>query len=943
MEKLPSFLNYNTPLIAALLLASAGLGVAQAEEIAINPTSKSVVARKEQLAEAVSNSAETLGQVAKPLYDISGFVSPAPQTLDELYQSAGKPEFIEPDYKVEMFSPKAIAQAKKPEPSKPVDDDSDILDEVNVKGARTRSPEQSETSPKYTVKKEEITATGEPTVSGVLRKLLPSFSATESLGGINTDQGVFLRGLGSNRFLVLIDGRQTTRPSNNRSADLGRLGVSNIERIEIITGAAALRYGSGAIAGAINIITQVPVEEKLVLSAEGGSYGFNRDTVIYTNTNGLKLGIPGYIGYEVNYERRSALNNYIGTAVEQSTGIGTLFNPETAPPPRGVIPENASFNQVEFDDGTRNFYTVPISYQKLLRNAYVFSDDYSAKIVYQPAIDHILRASFAVRSTRTGDQFRGAQLGECVVFPAGFGFSPEIGGRVLNPGDQNFYTYKRCTGIISLAAQREAFINFPSNDNAEDTITASLGWEWKLTDVSKLNFLGSFAAAFETNPSSPGARIVSSNIYDFQLNYSSELSPRNTFNAGVEYFQQRYNATPTVGSGGNQLIPFRNSQGILDANVLPLPAVDITKSSLAFYITDQWRFFDDALIVDLGSRTTFDQFFGTFTTPGAGLRWSFGGSKGQEPFAFRASWFQSFRAPGLADIFGFSGFNIAQNTSQSSSGVPNIFRNLALREETGTSYDFGLDIKISPKSLFRITYFRTDLNNAILGNVLVSPLPDLIFDDKLNRTLPYAALPVTLASCGNASPAPIVSGQSTCNDPLTNINAQSYLSTGWEFSYRWQIIEQLELSASYSFVDSRPVGDARLNTITDIATGAKIPLGSGGLNGGFLYGYQPVDIPFTTGNFGLRYTSHGYRVALSTTFVGLRPRAAGGNNYYLPYSRWDITFGIPLSEELTFTGGAFNIFGDQSVLGDVGSAIGSGSLLPPATFRFGIEAAFVTR
>jgi iron complex outermembrane recepter protein len=944
MKKLPSFLNCSTSLVGAFLLTIVDLGSAQAEPVAINPTPEPVAERRNQLIETLGNGADTLGNVTKPIYDLGDFVTPISQTLDELIQDSGKSEFVKPAYTTDIFSPKAIAQAKKPEPAKPANDDTEELEEVQVKTDRILTPDRRETSPTYRINKADITATGESTVSGVLRKLAPGFSSIDSLGGINTDQGVFLRGLGSNRFLVLIDGRPTTRPSNNRSADLGRLGVSNIERIEVITGAAVLRYGAGAIAGAINIITRAPDAEKLVLTAEGGSYGFSRQTVNYTNTNGLKLGTPGYIGYEINYERRSVLNNYIGTAVEQPAGQGIVFNQfpdgsSASNPGAAIIPPNTPTFVLRTTTGGEDvtFYQGPISYKKILNGAYAFSDDYTAKIIYQPAIDHILRASISVRDTRTGDQFANLNFGSCIVTPKGYGFSPELALGPLNPTDLQFYTYTNCTAIPSVEGQRRA--GNGKGDNAEDNITASLGWEWKLTDVNKLNFLGSFSSSFETNPSNLGTRIASSQIIDVQLNYSSELAKNNTFNAGFEYFQQRYNATPQVGSGGNQSFPSRDV-GVIN-NFF---AVDITKSSLAFYATDQWRFFDDALIIDLNARWTNDQFFGTFTTPGAGLRWSFGGPKGQEPLAFRASWFQSFRAPGLAEIYGYSAFNVSQ--TETASG--NILRNLALKQETGTSYDLGLDIRISPSSLFRITYYRTDLTNAIVGNVQIETLPLLAARSGGARNYtPEQEKLLKFNSCiglGTQLPSPIINGQSTCVPPLlTNINAQSYLSTGWEFAYNWQVVPQLEFSASYSLVDSRPVGDAIQNSITDTDTGVNVPLGSGGVAGGFFYGYQPADIPFSTANVGLRYASNGYRFALNALFIGLRPRAQGGNNYYLPYSRWDFTFGIPLTDELTFTGGVFNIFNDQSVLADTGLGIGGGVLLAPTTFRAGIEATFVTK
>jgi iron complex outermembrane recepter protein len=931
MRKFTDFLSYTVPLIGIFLLPSP----VEAQELAINPVPEPIAVRREQLIETKESHAELLGGAAKPTYNVNDFVAAPPLTLDEFIELAGKSELVLPVYTVDRFTPKAIAQAKKPASPNPADEIEDE-EEVKVQADRTRSKESTETSPKYVVPRSEITATGATTVSEALAKIAPGFFSLDSLGGINTDQGVFLRGLGSNRFSVLIDGRPTTRPSNNRSADLGRLGVSNIERIELFSGVEGLRYGAGAIAGTINIITRLPDKEKLEITAEGGSYGFSRQTVNYINTNGLKPGTAGYIGYELNYERRSALNNYTGPAVEEPVGQGILFNsgPLSVPP---SILAGVPFEEVSLSSNDITFYKGKISYTKVNNAAFVFSDNYAARIIYQPALDQTLRASVSIASNRTGDQFAETNFRGCTVIPANFGVSPELGNSPSN-ADLEFFTYNNC-GIVGEARFGPGVAN-----QAEDSITASLSWEWKLTEFNKLNLLGSFSAAFEDSPSSPGTRLASSQIIDVQLNYSSELAKNNTLNAGFEYFQQRYNTTPVVGLGGNQeVLVSRVNRSFF--------ALDITKRSLAFYATDQWRFFDDALTLDLGVRLTNDQFFGTFTTPGAGLRWNFGGPKNQEPFAFRASWFQSFRAPGLADIFGYIGFNALQARNTTFGGPPIVLRNLALKPETAVSFDIGFDIRISPTSLFRITYFRSDLNNAIIGSVNVSPVgirPNLGSD--VYTPEEQAALSFTQCSQnGQNNPPPVrggvgqavINGQSTCLQPLTtNFNAQSYLSTGWEFSYKWQITQQLELGASYSLIDSRPIGNPLLNTITDTDSGVAVKLGSGGVGGGYFYGYQPIDIPFSTGNFGLRYASHGYRVALNALFVGLRPRAAGGNNYYVPYNRWDLTFGIPLSEEMTLTGGVFNIFNDRSVLGDGGAAIGAGLLLPPTTFRLGVDITF---
>jgi iron complex outermembrane recepter protein len=69
----------------------------------------------------------------------------------------------------------------------------------------------------------------------------------------NTD----LRGLGSNRTLVLVNGRRFVSGSPTSSAvDLNNIPTAMVERIEITTGGASAVYGSDAIAGVVNIITK---------------------------------------------------------------------------------------------------------------------------------------------------------------------------------------------------------------------------------------------------------------------------------------------------------------------------------------------------------------------------------------------------------------------------------------------------------------------------------------------------------------------------------------------------------------------------------------------------------------------------------------------------------------------------------------------------------------
>ena len=70
-----------------------------------------------------------------------------------------------------------------------------------------------------------------------------------------------LRGLDSTRLLVLVDGERlnTARQATDRTgAEVGLVSPDAISRMEIVNGAGTLLYGSDALAGTINIITNEP-------------------------------------------------------------------------------------------------------------------------------------------------------------------------------------------------------------------------------------------------------------------------------------------------------------------------------------------------------------------------------------------------------------------------------------------------------------------------------------------------------------------------------------------------------------------------------------------------------------------------------------------------------------------------------------------------------------
>jgi vitamin B12 transporter len=107
-------------------------------------------------------------------------------------------------------------------------------------------------------------------------------------GGPGGSTSVFVRGAASDQTLVLIDGiKANDMTSPGSGFDFGTLTVNEVERIEIIRGPHSVAYGSAAIGGVINIITQKGRGPfKGTFQAETGSFA----------TNAAKLGFSGSQG-----------------------------------------------------------------------------------------------------------------------------------------------------------------------------------------------------------------------------------------------------------------------------------------------------------------------------------------------------------------------------------------------------------------------------------------------------------------------------------------------------------------------------------------------------------------------------------------------------------------------------------------------------------------------
>ena len=144
------------------------------------------------------------------------------------------------------------------------------LNPVVVTGSGHHQRLKSAPTPVRVLSRQEIQEQGITTFEDALTKMLPQVSMAPS------SMGTFLRmnGLGNKYVLILINGQKLTGDISS-NVDLSRINMSRVRRIEVLDGAASSLYGSDAIGGVINIITDQPttslcsVSNATTVSGEG--------------------------------------------------------------------------------------------------------------------------------------------------------------------------------------------------------------------------------------------------------------------------------------------------------------------------------------------------------------------------------------------------------------------------------------------------------------------------------------------------------------------------------------------------------------------------------------------------------------------------------------------------------------------------------------------------
>lgn len=187
------------------------------------------------------------------------------------------------------------------------------LEQIVVTGSRIRRVDAETASPVFTLDRTAIAETGVTTVGDLLQQI-PSVSGAATNPQVNNGGGtgaasIELRGLGTQRTLVLLNGRRLGNLQNaNLGADVNVIPTNLVERVEVLKEGAGAIYGSDAVGGVVNFVTRTDFDGLEI----GYDYGVSDKSDGDLNTVNLAWGAQndrGGIAISGTYQKQEAISS----------------------------------------------------------------------------------------------------------------------------------------------------------------------------------------------------------------------------------------------------------------------------------------------------------------------------------------------------------------------------------------------------------------------------------------------------------------------------------------------------------------------------------------------------------------------------------------------------------------------------------------------------------
>jgi outer membrane receptor for ferrienterochelin and colicins len=191
------------------------------------------------------------------------------------------------------------------------------LQQVVVTGNGHHELMKNSTTPVHVLTATDIAKAGITGFQAALTRMMPNVQfAPSSMGSY-----IRLNGLGNKYILILINGQKVVGDISG-NVDLNQIDMAQIKRIEVLNGAASALYGSDAIGGVVNIITNQP-KDKLISAVSDTRVGAKGAFTQNANLNIHTKWLSSYTSFSHNEVDSWRHNNqeYTGSEPEGETAL----------------------------------------------------------------------------------------------------------------------------------------------------------------------------------------------------------------------------------------------------------------------------------------------------------------------------------------------------------------------------------------------------------------------------------------------------------------------------------------------------------------------------------------------------------------------------------------------------------------------------------------------
>jgi outer membrane receptor protein involved in Fe transport len=220
--------------------------------------------------------------------------------------------------------------------------------DIVVTGSLIQNPNLEQATPVNVTTSDEIDLQQSNVAEEVLREIpgvVPSIGSAVNNGNGGASF-VNLRGLGSNRNIVLLDGQRIVPAELNGRTDLNNIPLAVIERVDVLTGGASATYGADAIGGVVNFITNndftgLEANVGYQLTEEGDGATFRADVTIGAGFDDGRGNVVLALGYQeadpVYQGARPFSVENIGSFTGAGSGSGTSVPSRFSVPGSGTL------------------------------------------------------------------------------------------------------------------------------------------------------------------------------------------------------------------------------------------------------------------------------------------------------------------------------------------------------------------------------------------------------------------------------------------------------------------------------------------------------------------------------------------------------------------------------------------------------------------------------